>query len=127
MKLLIENWRQFLSENKKPLFKKNDLNKLKIIHRGFFSTRSSEYRNLPRWDILKKIKSKYPEIPVICDPSHICGDHKKIEKFIQRALLENFQGFMLEVHPNPRRALSDEKQQITPSQFNNILKRLKLK
>ena len=108
-------------------FQKNNLNELKIIHRGFFSTKSREYRNLPRWDILKKIKSKYPNIPLICDPSHICGDYNRIEKFIHRALLEDFQGLMLEVHQNPLEALSDEKQQLTPEHFSSILKRLKLK
>ena len=107
-------------------FKETKPQKIKIIHRGFFSENTGPYRNLPRWDILKKIRAKYPNIPIICDPSHIAGNTHLIENICHEALSHNIHGFMIEVHQNPEIALSDKRQQLNPKSFYQLMKNLNL-
>ncbi len=96
------------------------------IHRGF-TAYDSEYRNAPNWEIPIKLKTELPHMPLICDPSHIGGDRLKIESISQRALDLDFEGLMIETHPNPDEAWSDAKQQITPHTLDLVLGRLKPK
>lgn len=105
----------------------NKIKKIKAIHRGFYCENENTYRNNPRWDLLDKFKLKYPNIPVICDPSHISGDKKLIFNISKKAIQKNINGLMIEVHHNPENALSDKKQQISPKQFNELLEKLNLK
>ncbi len=94
--------------------------KLGAIHRGFTPLRKSVFRNQPIWDIPLLLKSKYKNLPVICDPSHIAGKNVFVEQVAQRALSLSFDGLMIETHPYPEIALSDSEQQLNPSQFNNL-------
>lgn len=90
------------------------------IHRGFFCYEKSIYRHPPIWQIPVEIKRRYPDMAVICDPSHISGDRSLVEHLSQEAIALGFDGLMIEVHPNPEKALSDASQQISPEQFKEL-------
>lgn len=100
---------------------------LGAIHRGFSSFRKSKYRNTPSWQIPIDLKSKYPTLPIINDPSHICGNREGIFEVSQTALDLKFEGLMIETHCNPDAAWSDAKQQITPDRLIEITKTLKVR
>jgi len=100
------------------------IKKLVAIHRGFSGGENNIFRNLPMWEIPLELKRIYPELPVICDPSHITGKSEYIEKVCQLALDMDFDGFIIETHPEPSKAWSDARQQITPSQLKEILERV---
>jgi chorismate mutase len=102
------------------------LTKLGAIHRGFSSELETRYRNAPNWKAPIELKRRMPEIPMICDPSHICGKRELIPAVAQEALDLLFDGLMLEVHPDPSVALSDAAQQLTPEQFFDLVGKLKL-
>ena len=97
------------------------------IHRGFSVHQSSQYRNAPIWQIPLELKSKFPDIPVIIDPSHIAGHSKYVPEISQRAFDLLFDGLMVEVHENPPEALSDAKQQIAPQVFGAMIASLKMR
>jgi len=97
------------------------------IHRGFSEVKENIYRNKPLWEIPIELKVRYPELPLICDPSHIAGNTKYIANIAQTAIDYGFNGLMIETHCCPQHALSDAKQQITPKQLNSLLKSLTFK
>lgn len=103
------------------------ITKLAAIHRGFAPAGSSEYRNIPRWDLAIELKSILPELPMICDPSHISGNRTLLAPVAQRALDLEMNGLMLETHCDPDNAWSDAKQQITPEKFGELLENLIIK
>lgn len=105
-------------------FSKAGVKKLGAIHRGFSPFQKSQYRNLPKWEIPIDLKSLLPELPVICDPSHIAGDPDLIMEISQKALDLSMDGLMIESHINPKAALSDAFQQITPSELGELLSEL---
>lgn len=82
------------------------------IHRGFSFHGPSPYRNKPMWELPIELMRLCPNLPIINDPSHICGNRELLLETSQRALDTNMKGIMVEVHPNPDEALSDPKQQI---------------
>lgn len=102
------------------------ITKIGAIHRGFSSGLEMRYRNAPNWKAPIELKRRMPEIPMICDPSHICGKRELIPAVAQEALDLLFDGLMLEVHPDPDNALSDAEQQFTPAQFFDLVEGLKL-
>lgn len=102
------------------------LTKLGAIHRGFSSELETRYRNAPNWKAPIELKRRMPELPLICDPSHICGKRDLIPAVAQEALDLLFDGLMLEVHPDPSVALSDAEQQLAPEQFFDLIATLKL-
>lgn len=106
-------------------FKKAGLNKISAIHRGFFSYEKQLYRNPPMWEVPVKLKTTFPNMEIICDPSHIAGNASLIESVSQEALLYGMDGLMIETHPNPKEALSDAQQQVTPKQLKQILQNIK--
>jgi chorismate mutase len=106
---------------------KAGITKLVAIHRGFSSYRKSEYRNTPNWRIPIELKRRVKNLPIICDPSHICGNVELLQSVAQEAMDLLFDGLMIEVHENPKVALSDAKQQITPKQLVTLLDSLKMK
>lgn len=97
------------------------------IHRGFSQFQKSKFRNEPMWRIPIELKSKMPELPLICDPSHISGNREMIREISQKALDLNYDGLMIEAHIKPEKALSDPMQQVTPSQLKEILEVLHIK
>jgi chorismate mutase len=102
------------------------LTKLGAIHRGFSSELEMRYRNAPNWKAPIELKRRMPDIPMICDPSHICGARELIPAVAQEALDLLFDGLMIEVHPDPSVALSDAEQQFTPEQFFELVTKLNL-
>jgi chorismate mutase len=100
---------------------------LGAIHRGFSTYNSFHYRNNPKWHIAIELKKEFPNLPLILDPSHICGRRDTILDVSQTALDLNYDGFMIETHIDPDNAWSDAKQQITPSQLNQITKDLRIR
>jgi chorismate mutase len=100
------------------------INKIAAIHRGFHSGNKSRYRNAPLWEIPIELKTIFPELPVICDPSHISGRRDLIKGVAQKAMDLGMNGLMIESHVNPDQALSDAKQQLTPGALNELLSSL---
>lgn len=105
-------------------FAKNNVRGLGAIHRGFHSYQKSLYRNIPLWQIPLDLKSEFPELPLLCDPSHIGGDRQMISKISQKALNLAYDGLMIETHYAPDQALSDAQQQVSPQQLLKILDHL---
>jgi chorismate mutase len=106
---------------------KAGLGKLIAVHRGFSVYKSNLYRNQPYWEIPQDLKRVIPDIPLICDPSHICGNTELLLPIAQKAMDLQYDGLMIEIHFNPKNALSDVTQQIRPEELGNLLKKLKTK
>ena len=107
-------------------FKRIGIKKLKAIHRGFFSLEEKKYRNPPMWDLIKPIQKKFPNLKIICDPSHIGGEKNLLQSISQKAINFGLDGLMIETHSYPKNALSDSKQQVNCSEFKNLIKNLNL-
>ena len=97
------------------------LKRLGVIHRGFSSYDKKIYRNLPMWQIPIELHRRVPELPIICDPSHIGGRRDLIAPLCQQAMDLGFDGLIVESHCNPDEAWSDAKQQVTPDILDYIL------
>ena len=100
---------------------------LAAIHRGFQVYASKPYRNHPQWEIPIQLMADLPDIPVICDISHIGGDPVLFKTLAQKALDLDMAGLHIEVHPKPAEALSDAKQQITPTELEGLLSSLEFR
>lgn len=100
--------------------------KLGAIHRGVGSSLEMRYRNAPNWKMPIELKRLMPSTPLLCDPSHICGKAELVPTVAQEAMDLLFDGLMVEVHPDPPRALSDAAQQLTPDQFLSMVDKLDL-
>ena len=107
-------------------FNKCGINQLMAIHRGFYSYEAAPYRNVPKWDLAIKLKRSIPNLPIICDPSHIAGDANLISEISQIALDLDMDGLMIESHCDPKSALSDAKQQITPDVLHQLMSDLNM-
>jgi chorismate mutase len=103
------------------------INRLGLIHRGFSTYEKTKYRNIPEWQIAIEVKNKFPDLPIICDPSHIAGRRDLIFDISQAALDLNFDGLMIETHWDPDNAWSDSAQQVTPSRLVEIMRDLKVR
>ncbi len=97
------------------------IKRMAAIHRGFSSYDKKIYRNLPMWQIPIELKRRIPNIPIICDPSHIGGRRELIAPLCQQAMDLGFDGLIVESHCNPDEAWSDAKQQVTPDVLDYIL------
>lgn len=100
------------------------IRRLGAIHRGFSAYGKHLYRNLPEWRIPIELRRRYPQLPIICDPSHIGGKRELVGPLSQHALDMGFDGLIIESHCNPDCALSDKSQQVTPEVLNFILNTL---
>lgn len=92
-----------------------------LIHRGFAAYGNTEYRNAPMWHLAIEMKRRYPELPFINDPSHICGRRDILLNVAQEAIDLDYDGLIIESHCNPDKAWSDAKQQVTPDGLNELL------
>jgi chorismate mutase len=104
-----------------------DIKNLGAIHRGFSTYEKSKYRNVPEWQIAIEFKNRFPDLPLICDPSHITGNREMIFDVSQTALDLNFDGLMIETHFDPENAWSDAAQQVTPTKLKQIMQDLKIR
>lgn len=100
------------------------IKKIAGIHRGFSSSGEKTYRNKPYWHIAIDYRQHFPQIPLINDPSHICGRRDLLLQVAQKAMDLEFDGLMLESHPDPDQAWSDAKQQVTPLDYKNMIDNL---
>jgi chorismate mutase len=92
-----------------------------LIHRGFSSYGNTEYRNAPMWHLVIEMKRRHPEMKIICDPSHICGNRHMLQSVAQKSIDLDFDGVMIESHIDPDKAWSDAKQQITPEALGAMI------
>ena len=104
-----------------------DIKNLGVIHRGFSTFEKTKYRNIPEWQMAIELQSKYPDLPIINDPSHITGKRDMIFDVAQTALDLNFDGLMIETHCDPDNAWSDAAQQVTPERLVEIMRDLKVR
>ena len=103
------------------------IRKLGVIHRGFSTYEKTKYRNIPEWQLVIELQNKFPDLPLICDPSHITGKRDMIFDVSQTALDLNFDGLMIETHCTPDAAWSDAAQQITPERLIQIMRDLRIR
>lgn len=97
------------------------IKKLGLIHRGFSSYGNTQFRNAPMWHLAIEMKLRYPELPIINDPSHICGKRDTLLEVAQKAIDLDYDGLMIESHIDPDNAWSDAKQQVTPARLKEML------
>lgn len=106
---------------------KSDIQKLGVIHRGFSTYEKTKYRNIPEWQLPIELQNRFPDLPLICDPSHITGNREMIFDVCQTALDLNYDGLMVETHTNPEKAWSDAAQQVTPATLIQIMTDLRIR
>lgn len=95
-----------------------------LIHRGFSCYGRGSYRNAPMWNLALEMRSRYPELPMLCDPSHIGGAREYVAEIAQTAADLRYDGLMIESHAHPDEALSDAAQQLTPEELGELLSSL---
>ncbi len=100
------------------------IRKLGAIHRGFSTYGKHLYRNLPQWHIPMELGRRIPNLPIICDPSHIGGKRELVAPISQQAIDMGFDGLIIESHCDPDSAWSDKSQQVTPDVLNYIINTL---
>ncbi len=103
------------------------IKKLGVIHRGFSTYEKTKYRNIPEWQLAIELQSRFPDLPLICDPSHITGRRDMIQEVSQQALDLNYDGLMIETHCDPDNAWSDAAQQVTPTVLKQIFVDLRIR
>ena len=103
------------------------IKELGAIHRGFSNRGETYYRNRPQWQIALDFKRRMPEVPLINDPSHICGRRDILQDVGQKAMDLDFDGLMIESHIDPDNAWSDAKQQITPEVLGSMITEMVLR
>jgi chorismate mutase len=97
------------------------IKKLGVIHRGFSTYEKTKYRNNPEWQIAIDFKNRFPNLPLIIDPSHMTGNRDMIFQVTQEALDLNYDGMIIETHIDPDNAWSDAAQQVTPENLKKII------
>jgi len=100
------------------------IKKLFGIHRGFTPYQETKYRNYPGWKTYFELRSSMPNLPIICDPSHIAGKREYLFELSQKAFDMDFDGLIVESHIDPSCALSDKDQQLTPADLSKMLDKL---
>ncbi len=103
------------------------ITKLGAIHRGFSAYEKMSYRNNPQWQVPIELRRQLPDLPIFCDPSHIAGKREYIFEIAQKAMDLGTDGLIIESHCNPDVALSDSKQQLTPSALKEMLDKLSVR
>lgn len=135
-----------LNGTAKPIFVKNPVNpdlalwigalerllsqnvqNLGVIHRGFSTYRKTKYRNIPNWQIALDFKQEFPNIPMLVDPSHICGNRTGLAGVAQEAFNVGYEGMIIETHCSPDEAWSDASQQVTPEVLAGIISNLHIR
>lgn len=104
-----------------------DVKNLGVIHRGFSTYQKTKYRNIPNWQIALDFKNQYPNIPMLVDPSHICGNRTGLAGIAQEAMNVGYEGMIIESHSNPDEAWSDASQQITPEVLAELIADLQIR
>ncbi|MFO7867757.1 MAG: bifunctional 3-deoxy-7-phosphoheptulonate synthase/chorismate mutase type II [Bacteroidales bacterium] len=100
------------------------ITKVGAIHRGFSTSEKSKFRNLPQWQVAIELRRRMKNLPIICDPSHIAGKSEMVFEVAQKAMDLGQDGLIIESHPNPKVALSDGRQQLTPDEVKELMKNI---
>lgn len=100
---------------------KAGVKRIGMIHRGFSNYGNTNFRNAPMWHLPIEMKRRFPDMLLICDPSHICGNRQLLQEISQKSIDLDFGGLMIEAHPDPDHAWSDAKQQITPETLGTMI------
>ena len=103
------------------------IKKLGAIHRGFATGEDTKYRNVPMWQLAIELKSIFPQLPLIGDPSHMAGKRAYLNELAQMAMDLNYDGLIVESHIDPDNAWSDAAQQLTPTAFGEMLDHLQIR
>lgn len=103
------------------------IKKLGVIHRGFSTYEKTKYRNIPEWQMAIELQTRFPDLPLINDPSHITGKRDMVFDVAQTALDLNFDGLMVETHWDPDNAWSDAAQQVTPERLVQLMEDWKIR
>ena len=106
---------------------KADIKNIGVIHRGFSTYEKTKYRNIPEWQLAIELQTRFPDLPLINDPSHITGKRDMVFDVAQTALDLNFDGLMIETHCDPEKAWSDAAQQVKPATLIQMMKDLKIR
>ena len=104
-----------------------NIKKLGVIHRGFSTYEKTKYRNNPEWQIAIDLQNRFPDLPLICDPSHITGKRDMIQEVSQQALDLNYDGLIIETNIDPDNAWSDAAQQVTPATLKQMFVNLRVR
>lgn len=104
-----------------------NIKKLGVIHRGFSTYEKTKYRNNPEWQIAIDLQNRFPDLPLLCDPSHITGKRDMIQEVSQHALDLNYDGLIIETHNDPDNAWSDAAQQVTPASLKQMFVDLRVR
>jgi len=97
------------------------------VHRGFamyHTVARKNYRNAPLWEVVLELRRELPDVPILCDPSHIGGRTDLVAPIATAAIQLGYDGLMVEVHPHPAHALTDAAQQLTPDALASLLAHL---
>ncbi|MES2179270.1 MAG: chorismate mutase [Gemmatimonadota bacterium] len=108
-------------------FSKAGIRSIGAIHRGVSVANSAPYRNAPMWSFVIELRRLLPALPIITDPSHICGNRELLASVAQSAMDLGLDGVMIEAHPRPDQAWSDAAQQVTPERAGAILSALSIR
>ena len=103
------------------------IKKMAAIHRGFSNAQETKYRNSPMWQLAVELKTLFPQLPIIGDPSHMAGKRAYLYEIAQRALDLNYDGLIIESHRSPDDAWSDASQQLTPEALGEMLRELEVR
>lgn len=103
------------------------IKKMAAIHRGFSNAQETKYRNSPMWQLAVELKTLFPQLPIIGDPSHMAGKRAYLYELAQRALDLNYDGLIIESHRSPDDAWSDASQQLTPEALGEMLRELEVR
>ncbi len=106
---------------------KSETKNIAVIHRGFSWFDKTKYRYAPKWEMALEIKTQFPTVPLICDPSHIAGKPSLLKEVCQKALDLDINALMIETHSNPPEAKSDAQQQITPVELGQLIHSLEIR
>ena len=83
------------------------------VHRGC--------NHQPCWAMAHQVRTARPDIPMLLDPSHMSGDATQVPALLNKVAELGLDGAMVEVHCCPEKALSDSRQQITPTCLRDTL------
>ncbi len=97
------------------------IERISAVHRGFAMYNNRGYRNAPLWEVVLELRRKVPEVPVLCDPSHIGGRRELVAPLAMAARQLDYDGLMVEMHPHPEAALTDAAQQLSPADLRTLL------
>lgn len=94
-----------------------------LCERGIVALDRSYTRNTLDLAAVPVLK-EYTHLPIIVDPSHGTGVARYVTPMAKAAMVVGADGIMVEMHPNPKEALSDGSQALTPEQFRNLMREI---